>query len=57
MTAIMRCVKRIWSVGAFVIGEGKTSRIVGIASRMKTTVIREDRIVVRVLSKRRRFLS
>jgi hypothetical protein len=24
---------------------------------MKTTVIREDRIVVRVLSKRRRFLS
>jgi hypothetical protein len=37
--------------------EGKTSIIVGMARRVKTTVIREERTVVKVRSKRRRFLS
>lgn len=56
MTAVMRCMKSIWLVGVF-FAEGKTSIIVGMARRTKTTVIREERTVVRVRSKRRRFLS
>jgi hypothetical protein len=45
-TAVTRWVKSIWSAGV-VLEEGNTSVIVGIASRMKTTIIKEERTVVR----------
>lgn len=54
--AAMRCVKSMWSAGV-ALADGKTSIMVGRARRMKTTIMRDERIVVRVRSNRSRFWS